>query len=65
MPRVACAGDMWGLGVVLLMLLNGGRAPFGAGGPAAPAMSCDALQTQVDLHLIRHLQEASNDQVSR
>lgn len=54
---------MWGLGVVLLMLLNGGRHPFGSGGPAAPAMSCDDLQSQLDLHLVRHLQEVSNDLV--
>ena len=54
---------MWGLGVVLLMLLNGGRPPFGPDGPLAPAMPVDDLQTQLDAHLVRHLQEASNDLV--
>jgi len=58
------AGDMWGLGVVLLMLLNGGRTPFGADGPLAPAMPVDDLQAQLDAHLVRYLQEASNDLVS-
>ena len=57
------AGDMWGLGIVLLMMLNGGRAPFGADGPLAPAMPVDELQAQLDAHLVRHLQETSNDLV--
>ena len=48
---------------MLLMLLNGGRPPFGPDGPLAPAMPVDDLQTQLDAHLVRHLQEASNDLV--
>lgn len=54
---------MWGLGVVLLMMLNGGRAPFGSEGPHAPPMCCDDLQAQLDLHMVRHLQEAANELV--
>jgi len=65
LTRRRAAGDMWGLGVVLLMLLNGGRTPFGADGPLAPAMPVDDLQAQLDAHLVRYLQEASNDLVGK
>ena len=54
---------MWGLGIVLLMMLNGGTVPFGTEGPLAPPMPVDELQAQLDAHLVRHLQETSNDLV--